>query len=91
MAKSGRSRREALRNMKGKNVRVLKNVSPVIRKDDILVRPAGKSYYVKKGETQGVHVNKIPLFFGLFKWRTENPNFLLAGAVESSPKYFEQI
>jgi len=92
MAKRGKTRREELRQYaKGIHVKVIKNVSPVIRKGDILVKSGGGSYYVKKGERMGVHVNKIPILWGLFKWRTENPNFLLAGAVETNEKYFEKL
>jgi hypothetical protein len=90
MAKKGRTRREALaKAMRGKHYRVIKSVNAAIREDDILERMG--SYYVIKGEARGVHSVKIPILWGMFNLRVNAPNFLLAGAVEASPTYFDEL
>ena len=88
MAKRGRTKREALaRAMKGAHVKVLKNVNGIIREHDVLEKKGG--YYVRKGEKMGSHKVRIPILWGLFHWSISSPNYLLAGAVESSPKMFQ--
>lgn len=90
MSKRGRTKREALKKaMRGTHFRVLKNINGAIRKDDILEKKG--SFYVKKGEPRGEHTLRVPILFGLFKMKVNAPNHLIAGAVESSPKYFEEL
>jgi hypothetical protein len=90
MAKRGRTRREALaKAMQGKHFKVLKNINAAIRKGDILEKSG--TYYIKKGEPRGEHSVRVPVLWGLFKLKVKAPNFLIAGAVEAAPAYFEEL
>jgi hypothetical protein len=76
--------------MKRQSVTVLKDISPAIKKGDILVKRAG--YYTKEGEEK-----KTPIFKKTFSWwrfkKAQHfacPNHYLVTLVENQPDYFKQ-
>ena len=90
MSKRGRTKREALKAaMKGKHARCLRDINAVIRKDDVLEYRMG--CYVKKGEPIAEIPVRIPILWGLLRFKIKAANYLMASAVESNPKYFELV
>ncbi len=75
--------------MRRQSVTVLKDISPAIKKGDILVKGAG--YYTKKGAPK-----RTPVFKKTYSWwrfkKPEHyacPNHYLVTLVENQPEYFK--
>lgn len=79
-------------NDRSKTAIVKKDISPIVRAGDVLVKKTGDNVYVKENERPEMIDSVVWVgWFGMKKMTVSSPNFYQKEHVEHLPSYFEII